>query len=106
MASPTLESLFIDSDSNSDTQYILSIPPMSAEPERIFSGARRTITWQCMRLGPVNIERLECLKSWVRGGIVLGWRREQLVRNKGGVRASRKPSTLTNNYNTMPRLVM
>jgi hypothetical protein len=63
---------------------ILSIPPMSAEPERIFSGARRTISWQRMRLGPVNIERSECLKSWVRGGIILGWRREQLVRNKGG----------------------
>ena len=58
---------------------ILSIPPMSSEPERIFSGARRTITWQRMRLGPVNIERSECLKSWVRGGVVGGWRRELLV---------------------------
>ena len=25
---------------------ILSIPAMSAEPERVFSGCRRTITWQ------------------------------------------------------------
>ena len=33
-----------------------SIPPMSAEPERIFSGARRKTSWQRMRLGPVNIE--------------------------------------------------
>ena len=63
---------------------ILSIPPISAKLERIFLGARRMISWQRMRLGLVNIERLECLKLWVRGGIILGWRREQLVRNKGG----------------------
>ena len=42
---------------------ILSIPPMSAEPERIFSGARRTITWCRFKLGADNIERSECLKS-------------------------------------------
>lgn len=58
---------------------ILSIPPMSAEPERIFSGARRTISWQRMKLGPVNIERIECLKSWIRTGLVAGWRKELLV---------------------------
>ena len=63
---------------------ILSIPPMLSELERIFSGARRTITWQRMKLGPVNIERSECLKSWVRGGVVGGWRRELLVDIRGG----------------------
>ena len=72
---------------------ILSIPPMSSEPERIFSGAQRTITWQQMKLGPVNIERLECLKSWVRGGIVRGWMRELLVNVPGGgIEASRETS--------------
>ena len=58
---------------------LLSVPPMSAKPERIFLGARRTISWQRMSLGHVNIERTECLKSWIRGGIVSGWRRELLV---------------------------
>ena len=63
---------------------ILSILLMSSEPERIFSEARRTITWQRMKLGPVNIERSECLKSWVRGGIIRGWRRELLVNVREG----------------------
>ncbi|KJZ68436.1 hypothetical protein HIM_12172 [Hirsutella minnesotensis 3608] len=48
---------------------ILSIPPMSAEPERVFSGARRQISWERMQLGAANVERKECLKSWVRSGI-------------------------------------
>lgn len=45
---------------------ILSIPAMSAEPERVFSGARRTISWERMQLGEETIERVECLKSWMR----------------------------------------
>ena len=48
---------------------ILSIPAMSADPERVFSGARRTISWDRMQLGASVIERGECLKSWVRSGI-------------------------------------
>ncbi|KAM3536760.1 hypothetical protein ARSEF1564_010317 [Beauveria bassiana] len=48
---------------------ILSIPPMSAEPERVFSGARRQISWERMQLGAANVERKECLKNWVRSGI-------------------------------------
>lgn len=55
---------------------ILSIPPMSAEPERIFSGARRTITWSRHKLGVRNIERMECLKSWIRTGIAADWRED------------------------------
>lgn len=53
---------------------ILSIPPMSAEPERIFSGARRTITWSRHKVGVENIRRMECLKSWIRTGIASEWR--------------------------------
>jgi hypothetical protein len=30
---------------------ILSIPPMSAEAERVFLGAQRTISWDRARLG-------------------------------------------------------
>ena len=54
---------------------ILSIPAMSAEPERIFSGCRRTISWTRMRLGVKVIEEGECLKSWIRSGVVAGLRR-------------------------------
>ena len=43
---------------------ILSIPAMSAEPERLFSGAKITITGRRNRLGSDVIEALECLKSW------------------------------------------
>jgi len=47
---------------------ILSIPAMSDEPERIFSGGRRTVSWERMRLGEQTIQAAECLKSWVREG--------------------------------------
>jgi hypothetical protein len=47
---------------------ILSIPAMSAEPERLFSGAALTITERRNRLGVESVEALECLKSWYRGG--------------------------------------
>ncbi|KAJ6439010.1 hypothetical protein O9K51_08414 [Purpureocillium lavendulum] len=48
---------------------ILSIPAMSAEPERLFSGAKITITDRRNRLGSDVDEALECLKSWfgIRG---------------------------------------
>ena len=48
---------------------ILSIPAMSDEPERVFSGARRTISWERARLGAETIEKLECLKHWHQSGI-------------------------------------
>lgn len=43
---------------------ILSIPAMSAEDERVFSGARRTLSWERSMMGPVLLNRLECLKYW------------------------------------------
>jgi hypothetical protein len=48
---------------------ILSIPAMSAEAERVFSGARRTISWERAQLGGDNIMKTECLKSWLRSHI-------------------------------------
>jgi hypothetical protein len=42
---------------------ILSIPAMSDEPERVFSGARRIISWEQAQLSAKNIERIECLKN-------------------------------------------
>jgi len=50
---------------------ILSIPAMSDEPERVFSGAHCTISWERMQLGAENIERAECLKSWHRSRIIV-----------------------------------
>lgn len=47
---------------------ILSVPAMSAEAERVFSGARRQIPWSRANLGPKTIEQMECLKHWLRNG--------------------------------------
>jgi hypothetical protein len=52
---PTLSRMAID---------ILSIPAMSAEPERLFSSAKITITDRRNHLESDIIEALECLKSW------------------------------------------
>ena len=43
---------------------ILSIPAMSDEPERVFSGGRRTVSWERAQMGAENLERVECLKHW------------------------------------------
>ena len=42
---------------------------MSAEPERVFSGAKRTVSDFRGRLQSETIEILECLKSWFRLGV-------------------------------------
>lgn len=44
---------------------LLSIPAMSADAERLFSGANITVTDRRNRLGISMIEKLECLKSWM-----------------------------------------
>ena len=51
---------------------ILSILAISAKAERVFSGARRIITWERLRLGATVVEQSECLKSWLRQIIKLG----------------------------------
>jgi hAT family C-terminal dimerisation region len=48
---------------------ILSISAMSDESERIFSEARRTISWKRAQLEAEIIEKLECLKHWQLSGI-------------------------------------
>lgn len=47
---------------------ILSVPAMSAEAERAFSGARRQIPWSRASLGAKTIEQMECVKHWLRKG--------------------------------------
>jgi hypothetical protein len=49
---------------------ILSIPATSDEAERVFSGARRTISWDRTKLEPETVEAVECLKQWKRSGIL------------------------------------
>ncbi len=39
---------------------------MSADPERLFSGAKITISDRRNRLGIATIQALECLKSWLK----------------------------------------
>lgn len=48
---------------------IYSIPAMSSEPERVFSGAKHTISDQRNALKSLTIELLEYLKSWFRNNI-------------------------------------
>jgi hypothetical protein len=48
----------------------LTIPAMSAEPERVFSSAKITITDRRCRLSVEAISTLECLKSWSRDGLI------------------------------------
>ena len=43
---------------------------MSDEAERVFSGARRTISWDRSQLSPKTIEAVECLKHWKKNGIL------------------------------------
>jgi hypothetical protein len=51
---------------------VLSIPAMSTEPERVFSGAKITMSDRQCRLGDNIIEALECRKSWEREGLISG----------------------------------
>ena len=43
---------------------LLSIPAMSAEPERLFSDTKITLQDRRNRLGIDIIEAIECIKSW------------------------------------------
>jgi hypothetical protein len=44
---------------------VFSIPPMSTEAERIFSGAKRQVTWDRTKLSAEMVEICECIKSWI-----------------------------------------
>jgi len=45
---------------------ILLIPVMLADPKRLFSGTKITISDCRNRLGITTIQALECLKSWLK----------------------------------------
>jgi hypothetical protein len=64
MSYPNLSRLALD---------ILSIPAMSADPERLFSSAKLLISDLRNKLGMEIIEAFECLKSWYK---IEGWQDE------------------------------
>ena len=41
---------------------------MSAEGERVFSGALRQILWSMVNLEAKTVEQMECLKHWLKKG--------------------------------------
>ena len=49
---------------------ILSIPAMSDEPERVFSGARCMVSWDRGQMEAETLEKVECLKHWKQSGIL------------------------------------
>ena len=51
---------------------ILSISPQSAEPERTFSGARRTASWDRLSMTCERMQEVECLGNWMRNGHITG----------------------------------
>jgi hAT family C-terminal dimerisation region len=57
MKYPNLSQMAID---------ILTIPAMSDEPERVFSGAKLTLNQQRNKLGVDLLRAFECLKSWYK----------------------------------------
>ena len=48
----------------------LTLPAMSAEPERVFSGAKITLSDRRCRMENDVLEAVECLKSWQRDGMI------------------------------------
>ena len=49
-------------------QDILPIPPESVDAESSFSGAWRSLAWVKERMSCQNLERVECIGSWLREG--------------------------------------
>ncbi|KJZ69673.1 hypothetical protein HIM_09274 [Hirsutella minnesotensis 3608] len=49
---------------------VLSIAPMSDKAERVFSGTRRTISYDRARLGAQIIEMTECIGNWNKNGLI------------------------------------
>lgn len=48
---------------------VLSPPPMSDEPERVFSSASATEGKRRTTLDPTSLEAIECLKAWSKAGL-------------------------------------
>ena len=60
---------------------IFSIPAMSSEAERVFSGTKHTISDERASLHIITIEALESLKSWFRAGLFTNDELSQTIAN-------------------------
>lgn len=49
---------------------LIAIPSTSCECERVFSGTKQLITPQTASLTDESIEQRECLRQWLKGGLV------------------------------------
>ncbi|CCE35404.1 uncharacterized protein CPUR_06833 [Claviceps purpurea 20.1] len=58
---PTVSKLALD---------LLAIPPMSADCERAFSAAKLTVTSQRHAMKPDTLEKVQCLRNWMRRGSI------------------------------------
>jgi hypothetical protein len=58
---------------------ILSIPPMSDDVEGVFSGGRRTVSWDRHKLTPCTIEMLECCGNWIKNNLAQGNELAELI---------------------------
>jgi hypothetical protein len=43
---------------------------MSDKPERIFSGSRRTVSWEKTTMTAATLEQLECMRDWKRDNLL------------------------------------
>jgi hypothetical protein len=59
---------------------LVSIPAMSDKPERLFSSAKLLICDLRNRLRDDIIEVSECLKSWVKQGLIFGTTESDMVK--------------------------
>ena len=68
---------------------------MLAEAERVFSGARRIILWDWVRLLLQQVEYTECLKSWICLGLSAGVfnTKEELDKALQAIKASAATAT-------------
>jgi hypothetical protein len=77
---------------------ILSIPAESAKPERSFSGARRTASWDRLRITCENIEKVECIGNWIR-------EKHIILSNKDGMGLVCQPHIEENDTDMDPTLL-
>ena len=76
---------------------ILLIPVMLADPERLFSGAKITMSDRRNCLGIYALEALECLKSWLKISTFIkddeddGWEDDDIMEDTGQLGVMENP---------------
>src|SRR5271155_3168028 len=85
---------------------LMSVTAMSAEAQRIFSGARRTISWDRSCLGGARIESFECLNYGIsnqtKGEVYVATTNDLRAHMKGKeVRIARNTTTARFNHSIL-----